>query len=87
MYLNFGSVFETTWYDSVSGSSASINESGRVFVVQSKGDSFDAEANNYMDGILSYFNNKTFDSWYKVDKVILISEDFEILKESKIIKW
>ncbi|MBO0587105.1 hypothetical protein [Sporosarcina sp. E16_8] len=87
MYLNFGSVFETTWYDSISGSSATINESGRVFVVQSKGESFDGKAHNYMGGILSYFNDKTLDSKYKVDKVILVSEDFEILKESKIIKW
>jgi len=87
MYLNFGSVFETTWYDSVSGSSATINESGRVFVVQSKGDSFDSKAYNYRSGILYYFNDKTLDSRYKVDKVILISEDFGILKESKIIKW
>jgi hypothetical protein len=34
MFFNFAKFGNTTWYDSISSSSAVINEGGRFFVVQ-----------------------------------------------------
>ncbi|MCM0626515.1 hypothetical protein M5J14_18630 [Lysinibacillus sp. OL1_EC] len=87
MYENYGSVFKTTWYDSISASSTMINKHGKYFVVQSKSSEHNAQAKQYAQGLLSYFNMKTLDKSYKVDSVLLIDQDYNILFKSEIVKW
>ncbi|AVK86010.1 hypothetical protein C3943_22190 [Lysinibacillus sp. B2A1] len=87
MIENFGSYTKTTWFDSVAATSASINKNGKYFLVQSKGDEYNPQAKQFLQGLLMYFNAKTLDKSYKVDKVILVDQDFKVLFESEIIKW
>lgn len=85
MFENFGSIFKTKWFDSISASSTVINEYGRVFVVQSKGD--DNKAIDYVGGLLSFFNDKTIDKNYHVGKVVLVDKEFKIIHQVDTIKW
>jgi hypothetical protein len=85
MFENFGSIFKTTWFDSISGSDAIINKYGRVFIVQSKGE--EDKAINYLGGLLSFFNDKTIDEKYHVGKVVLVDKDFKTIDQVDTIKW
>ena len=85
MFENFGSIFKTTWFDSVSASGAVINEYGRFFVVQSDGDI--EEAKKFVEGLLHFFNDKTINKEYHVDKVLIINSQNVIIYEVNTIKW
>ncbi|WP_440833425.1 hypothetical protein [Paenibacillus sp. 22594] len=85
MYENFGGTFKTTWFDSVSASGAVINEYGKVFIVVSKRD--DKKAINYVGGLLSFFNDKTIDKDYKVAKIVLVDEEYKVIKQVNTIEW
>lgn len=87
MFDNFGNVFKTTWYDSISASSAVINEYGTYFVIQSKSDSHNEKAKEYIKGLLGFFNSKTTDSEYLVDKVILVDQENNIIYKKDTFKW
>jgi 23S rRNA G2069 N7-methylase RlmK/C1962 C5-methylase RlmI len=87
MYDNFGSVFKTSWYDSISASGAVINQYGKYFVIQSKSDSHNDKAKEYIKGLLSFFNSKTTDPEYLVDKVILVDQGNNIIYEKDTFKW
>ncbi|MGY4796029.1 hypothetical protein ACVNNN_13585 [Lysinibacillus fusiformis] len=87
MIENFGSYTKTTWFDSVSATSTSINKNGKYFLVQSKDTEHNSQAKQFVQGLMMYFNSKTLDKSYKVDKVILVDQDFNILFEFEIIKW
>ncbi|MDF1508787.1 hypothetical protein PZE06_11440 [Robertmurraya sp. DFI.2.37] len=87
MYMseNFYRYHKTTWFDSVSGTDAVINEYGKTFIIQSKGKEYEQEAEKFYSAVLGFFNAKTTDPKYLVDNVILIDQDFNILRETKTI--
>jgi hypothetical protein len=87
MYFNFAKFGKTSWYDSISSSSAVFNESGRFFVVQMRSNADKEKAKEYVGGLLSFFNAKTTDSKYLVDKIIVVDKEFNIVYEKETIKW
>jgi len=84
MFENFGNTFKTTWYDSISASSAVINEYGRLYIVQSKGDH--AKAKKYVSGLLGFFNSKTTNVKYRVGKVVLVDKEYKIIYQVDTLK-
>lgn len=87
MNYNFYQFHKTSWFDSVSATSAVINEYGTAFVIQSKGTEYDKHAENYLGSAGFFFNDKTLEGKYKVDRLILVNQEFETIKEIDIIKW
>lgn len=87
MGRNFYQYYETTWFDSVSSTGAVINDYGKTFIIQSKGDSFHEKARMFFNATLGFFNAKTTEAQYLVDKVILIDQDFNVLEETETISW
>jgi hypothetical protein len=87
MHFNFAKYGKTSWYDSISSSSAVINEGGRFFVVQIKSNADEEKAKEYVGGLLSFFNAKTTDPKFLVDKVIVVDKEFNIVYEKETIKW
>lgn len=87
MNYNFHQFGKTTWFDSVSATGAIINEYGVTFVIQSKGSQYDKQAENFLSAANYFFSDKTLESKYKIDRLILASQDFKIIKELDVIKW
>lgn len=85
-FMNFNYA-ETTWFNSISAASTVINSHGKFFIVQSKSENLNPKAKPFVQGLLSYFNAKTLDKSYKVDKVILVDQEHNILFETEIVDW
>lgn len=87
MIENFGSVIKTSWFDSIKGTRAVINKTNKTFIIQSKGESYDVNAEKFMSATLGFFNDKTLELNYRVDRVTLVDRNYNIIKEAEIIKW
>lgn len=85
MFENFGSIFKTTWYDSVSASGAVINDYGKFFIVQSSGE--EEKAKKFVGGVLTFFNSRTTTEEYRVDKVFLLNKNGEVIYQVDTIIW
>jgi len=87
MNYNFQQFYKTSWFDSVSATSTIINEFGTLFLIQSKGKEYDEQAKNYLGSAGYFFNDKTLDQKYRIDRLILVNQEYEVLKELGIVKW
>ena len=87
MYRNFSQYYQTSWFDSVSATDAVINDYGNTFIIQSKSNEDNMRAEKFYGAALGFFNAKTTEAQYLVDRVILIDQDFNILKEMETVKW
>lgn len=87
MNLNFYKYYKTSWWDSVSAGGAVINKYGRTFILQSSSDVYNSKTQNYLIAASAYFNDKTLESEYQVDRLVLVDSKFSIMDERKIIKW
>lgn len=85
MFENFGSVFKTTWYDSVFASGAVINDYGKFFIVQSSEE--EDKAKKFVGGVLTFFNSRTTTEKYRVDKVFLLNKNGEVIYQVDTIIW
>jgi flagellar biosynthesis GTPase FlhF len=87
MYENFKYYYETSWYSSVSATGCVIHENEKVFILQSKGNSYNDQAEQFLSATLGFFNSKTTEAQFLVDKVILVDNQKNIIKEVETNKW
>lgn len=87
MSENFYRYAKTSWFDSVSATDAVINKYGKTFIIQSKGEQYNQQAEEFYSAAVGFFNAKTTEPQYLVDYVILIDKDFNTLRETETINW
>lgn len=81
MSYTYYELSQTQWFDSIAATGPAINKYGTTFILQSKSEMDDEKAKKFFEAGALFFADQTLDSRYKIDKLLLVNQNFKILKE------